>query len=358
MTVPLRILDTGLLPARRNLALTAALADLHQTGVIPDTLRFQHFHPSAIVGRHQSLAREVRLDRCREKGVETARRMTGGGAIYMGPGMLGWELIADRVHLPIRLDEITLKLCTGLARGLSGLGIAAAFRPRNDIEVDGRKVSGTGGYVDGRTLVFQGTVLIDFDVGDMVDVLAFPTMKLDRKGLASLEQRITSLRVLTGKAPVIADVCAAVTEGLAEAGGWTPAPGSLTPIEQDTANRLYDAEIGTDAFVTGDEVIEGRQVISLRQTPAGLIEVAISVRQSSDPRIERIWVTGDFFATPPRIVPDLESALTGVPLQQASTAAHRFLEARPVQLLAGSPADLVAAIADAATAFKRDMPPS
>ena len=355
---PLRILDTGVLTARRNLALTAALAELHRGGAIPDTLRFQHFHPAAIIGRHQSLARAVRVDRCRTKGVETARRMTGGGAIYMGPGLLGWELIADRAPLPARLDGITLQLCTGLAQGLSRLGIAAAFRPRNDIEVDGRKISGTGGYIEGRTLVFQGTVLIDFDMADMVDVLAFPTMKLDRKGLAAMEQRVTSLRALTVTAPSITQVCAAVTEGLAGAAGWIVEPGLLTSLEQDTANRLYDEEIGSDAFVTGDPTIVGGQSVHRRQTTAGLVEVAIVLRQSSDPRIERIWITGDFFATPPRIIPDLEAALAGVSLSQVGTAARRFLEERPVQILAGSSDDLVAAIAEAATGLERDMAPS
>ena len=361
MRVPLRILDTGLLTARRNLALTAALAELHRGGVIPDTLRFQHFAASAIVGRHQSLAREVRLDRCREKGVETARRMTGGGAIYMGPGLLGWELIADRARLPVGLDAITRRLCTGLAGGLSGLGIAAAFRPRNDIEVDGRKISGTGGYIDGRTLVFQGTVLMDFDVADMADVLVLPTMKPGRLGLTAMADRVTSLRVLLGQSPPVEEVCAAVTQGVTEglAGviGSAPERGILSDQEQSLADRLYDEEIGTEAFVAGSDCAIGdRTIVRSRQIPAGMLEVSISIRQPTDDRISRIWIMGDFFATPPRAIPDLEAALVGVRVSQASSVARSFLASRPVELLGGTIDDITAVIADAASVIEHGVP--
>lgn len=349
MTTPLRILDTGVLTARRNLALTAALAELHRTGATPDTLRFQDFHPAAIVGRHQSLAREVQLDRCRDLNVETARRMTGGGAIYMGPGLLGWELIADRSRLPARLDDIAKHLCTGLATGLRTLGIDAQFRPRNDIEVDGRKISGTGGNVDGRTLVFQGTVLIDFDVTDMAAVLTLPTMKRDRKGIDALADRVTSLRRLLGQAPAREAVTAAVTRGLAGALTATPHPGALMPFEQSAADQFYDAEIGTDAFVAGSDLaVQSSTVSRQRSIPAGILEVYIDMRSLSDPHINRIWIMGDFFVSPPRAIPDLEAALTGVRACDAAAVAERFLAERPVQILGGSPADLVALIKDAA----------
>jgi len=345
----LRVLDTGLRTARENLALTAALAEGHRANTTPDTLRFQDFHPSAIVGRHQSLAREVRLDRCSSLGVQTARRMTGGGAIYMGPGLLGWELIADKSRLPHGLDAITQTLCTGLATGLSTLGIDARFRPRNDIEVDGKKISGTGGYSDGRTLVFQGTVLIDFDVNDMAEVLALPSLKRDRNGIEALADRVTSLRCVLGSAPPRETVIAAVTGGLAAALGSAPFHGTLTPQEQAAAEHTHAAEFGTDAFVTGaDLATSGATLVSQRSIPAGILEVHIAVRTPQIPIIERIWIVGDIFASPPRAIPDLEAALVGTALADAPEAAQRFLSEHSVEILGGSPADVIALIQEAA----------
>ena len=75
----LRIVDSGLRDARFNLSLTEALSRGRAAGTTPDTLRFQHFPPSAIIGRHQLLHREVDLDWTAAHRVQTARRMTGGG---------------------------------------------------------------------------------------------------------------------------------------------------------------------------------------------------------------------------------------------------------------------------------------
>ncbi len=52
-----------------------------------------------MIGRHQALSQEVKLDWCRANGLEIARRITGGGALFMGPGLLGWELVFARATL-------------------------------------------------------------------------------------------------------------------------------------------------------------------------------------------------------------------------------------------------------------------
>ena len=56
--------------------------------------------------------------------------------------------------------DLAEKICNAAALGFRELGVDAKFRPRNDIEVDGRKISGTGGFFDGDVLIYQGTVLV------------------------------------------------------------------------------------------------------------------------------------------------------------------------------------------------------
>ena len=341
MSGALRIVDSGLRGARENLSLTAALAELHRQQAIPDTLRFQHFRPSAIVGRHQHLSREVDLQECVRRNVETARRMTGGGAIYMAEGLLGWELIVDRWRTPGPLDQISRTLCMGLASGLSRLGVQARYRPRNDVEVDGRKISGTGGYIDGRTLVFQGTVLIDFDVADMAAVLRLPIDKLDRKGLSALAQRVTSLKQVLAMTPTTAAVQQAVSGGLAEALDMKPQLAALSQQEEDIGARYFKDEIGTDTFVDGEELpASGSTVATRYATGGGLVEAVIRLRQGADPQIERAWITGDMFVTPPRSIPDLEAALVGINLSRAEQVARSFLDDSGAEMMGASSADL------------------
>ena len=101
MANPFRIIDTGVREGRANIAFDAALIDERQAGRVPDTIRFLSFPPTVLIGRHQDLSREIDLDYCAKHRIGTVRRITGGGAIYLDEGQLGWELVFDRASLGI-----------------------------------------------------------------------------------------------------------------------------------------------------------------------------------------------------------------------------------------------------------------
>ena len=94
-----RLLDTGINDGRWNVALDQVLIDAHRAGQAPDTLRFLRFTPSVLVGRHQDLSREIDVDYCARHGIDVGRRVTGGGALYLDPQQLGWELVCTRAAL-------------------------------------------------------------------------------------------------------------------------------------------------------------------------------------------------------------------------------------------------------------------
>lgn len=344
----LRIVDSGLRDARFNLSLTEALRRGRTAGTTPDTLRFQHFPPSAIIGRHQLLHREVDLDWVAAHGVQTARRMTGGGAIVMGPGLLGWELILSRRAAPGTLDEITALICTGVADAIARFGPPAAYRPRNDIEVNGRKVSGTGGYVEDDVLVFQGTVLVELDLDFMTRALILPVRKLGKRGLEVLAERVTDLRTLLGAAPPMPAVQDAMAASLAAALRLAPADGALTAAEWDAAAAIEAGEIGTEAFVRGhDDALprEGAVLSHTLQTPGGAIEVLLKLRDGGAPVVDQALVTGDFFAEPPSIIAGLEAHLRGRHVRDVAVAARAHLDAADAHFLGMDRDGFVAAIA-------------
>ena len=78
MLKPFRVLDTGVLEGRLNIAIGQAIVEARQQGSVPDTLRFLRFPPTALVGRHQALGQEIDLDYCQQNGIGIARRITGG----------------------------------------------------------------------------------------------------------------------------------------------------------------------------------------------------------------------------------------------------------------------------------------
>ena len=305
------------------------------------------FPPTALIGRHQALSREVDAQYCQTHGVGIARRITGGGAIYFDERQLGWELVFDRKTLGIgTLAELTREICEGAAAGLSRLGVTARYRPRNDIEVDGRKISGTGGFFDQDTLFYQGTVLVDLNPAEMTAALKVPQAKLAKRSLDSAAQRVVTLKELLGAAPSIEAIQQALLAGFAQRLGIAPEPGGITPQEEELAARYFQEEIGTDAFVGEiDDPPAADDVRSASHTgPGGTITVYAQLAGAQRERIDRVLITGDFFVTPPRTVFDLEAALRQVPVAEAGAAIDRFFERAEVGLLSVSPGDFRSAV--------------
>lgn len=350
MAPAFRVIDTGLRAGRRQIAFDQAMIEAHHAGAIPDSIRFLRFPPTALVGRHQSLSREINLDYCRAHGVGIARRITGGGAIYFDEGQLGWNLVMHRATLGFAsLTELTRRLCEAAAAGLSRLGVDARYRPRNDIEVDGRKVSGTGGFFDQDTLFFQGTVLADMNPDDMLAALNVPAAKLEKRGLDSAARRIVTLKELLGAAPGMDALQDALLGGFAERLGIAPVRGEITAEEEALAARHHDEEIGTDAFVAEiDDPGSEYGVRSASHTgPGGTIMAHVRLEGPRNDRIREVLITGDFFVTPPRTIYDLEAALRNVEAAHAGAAIERFFRDAEVGLLTVAPADFRAAVESA-----------
>ena len=342
-----RVIDTGLRGGRANIAFDQALIEAHKSAAIPDTIRFLRFTPSALVGRHQNLDAEIDRDWCMAHGVELARRITGGGAIVMNPGMLGWELVFARRRFAYDdLGDLAARLCTAAAGGLSRLGVTARFRPRNDIEVDGRKIGGTGGFFDGNTIFYQGTLLIEGDPALAMRPLRLAEAKQARHGVAAAADRVTTLAALRGgAAPSLEDAKAALLAGFAEGLGIVTLPAPVGDAEEVLARRLSDAEIGTDEFVDGFAPVAGPDVVEARLAlPGGAIQVTLKLAGARRDRIGQALFTGDFFVTPPRVIFDLEAALKGIAVARAAATTERFLADAGAEILSVRPADFAAAV--------------
>ncbi len=338
-----RVIDAGLREGRFNIALDAAMIGLHQAGRIPDTIRFIHFPPTALVGRHQVLGRELDLGYCRSRGIGIARRVTGGGAIYMDEGQLGWALVFHRRTLGLgSLGDVAHAICEAVATGLAGLGVDARYRPRNDIEVDGRKISGTGGFFDGDTLIYQGTVLLELDPRRMLAALRVPASKLARHGAGSAAQRVVTLRELLGdRTPGVAAVQAALLEGFTRRLGLRSYEGAVTEDELALAAQHYADEIGTEAFVA--EIDEPTDAAAWSQgtheCPGGVITAFVRLEGVPANRIGQVLFTGDYFVAPPRVVLDLEASLKGLGIGQAGVAVEAFFAGRELAALSVAPSD-------------------
>jgi lipoate-protein ligase A len=325
---PFRVIDTGIRGGRANIAFDQALIEAHRGGHIPDTIRFLRFRPSALIGIHQILSHEVRLEHCKARGIEIARRITGGGGLYLDEGQIGWELVFARSRLGFAdLRQATRRICESVALGLNKLGVPASYRPRNDIEVDGRKISGTGGFFDGDTMFYQGTLLIDLEPAEMIAALKVPVDKLAKRDLTSACQRIVTMReILADKLPDLKGIYQGLLAGLAEGLEILPQWGNVSAFEERLAEQLFGDEIGGDAFVEMFDApeVDDTAVSASLTRPGGSLRADIRLEGASRRRIREALITGDFFVTPPRVIFDLEAVLRGAELTDAEAIVGEF----------------------------------
>lgn len=309
------------------------------------------FPPTALIGRHQDLSRELNLDYCAQDGVGTVRRITGGGAIYLDEGQLGWELVFHRSSLGIAaLPDLAREICNAAAAGLAELGVNAKFRPRNDIEVNGRKISGTGGFFDGDVLIYQGTVLVDMNAAQMVKALNVPQKKVAKHNLDSAAQRVVTLKELLGDdLPDMETIKAALIKGFTAGFGIHAEPGEITAAEESLAKTFFDEEIGTDEFVAEiDNPAGSGEVLAGTHTGAGgTIDSFVKLEGPTLGILQRVLITGDFFVTPPRVVLDLEAHLQGARLEEVEPLIKRFFAEADVGMLSVTPDDFHASIVNA-----------
>ncbi len=348
MPQPLRLLDSGLQPAARHIALNRALLAGHRAGQSPDTLRFFRFPPSVVVGYHQSVAQEVHVDFCRAHGIDIQRRLSGGGAVYLDERQLVWELYLHRDRLPgADMQRVAATLCGAVAEALQALGVAARFRPRNDVEVDGRKLCGTGGVFEGDTILYQGTLLLDFDVARMLRALRIPAEKLAGKAVSSARERVTSLAALLGQAPPLDVVQRALADAFAATLGVSIEPGTLDAREQARqAAALREIEDPAWVHAIDRPASEAPDGEALLRRPAGLLRAGVLVDVPAA-RLKQAWLSGDFMVRPRRIVADLEAALRGVPWDEVAAVTRAVLARPGVDLMGLQAEDFAAVLAQA-----------
>ena len=146
--------------------------------------------PSVIFGRNQLIENEVNLEYCKQHGIQTFRRKSGGGCVYADMSNIMFAYITDDENVNFTFNRYINMVVLVLRK----LGVDARGGGRNDIMIGDRKVSGNAFYhIPGRSIV-HGTMLYDTNMENMVGSITPTNEKLVSKGIASVRQRIALLK--------------------------------------------------------------------------------------------------------------------------------------------------------------------
>jgi lipoate-protein ligase A len=228
-----------------NMAVEEAIPRLVGEGKSPSTVRFWHNSNTIVIGCFQSAKLEVNMEACKETGTEIVRRFTGGGAVYHDSGNLNYAVSLRKDHPLVpgqNLQSVFEKLSEGSVQGLRKLGVRAEFQPVNDIQVDGKKVSGAAGSIRWNTIFHHGCILVNSDLRILGKVLNVPKAKLEERHVMSVQKRVTTVRDELGREISTREVRDAIVGGIESCYGVGVEPGDLTKEELGLAEELYQTK--------------------------------------------------------------------------------------------------------------------
>ncbi len=191
-----------------------------------DTLRFylwQNAH-TVVIGKNQHAPSEVFLDHLTQDKGTLARRSSGGGAVYHDLGNLNFTFIA-----PTGLFDIQ-KQMEMIALALREAGVNAQVNGRNDIEIEGAKVSGNAFAHSSNKHLHHGTLLVNVDKSKLAKYLNVNPKKLKRKNVNSVAARIVNLKEL-----IDIDIPSLKAHLFKAVEKYTQTQGSILPFPLDQA---------------------------------------------------------------------------------------------------------------------------
>lgn len=250
--------------------------------------------PSVIVGLNQNVYAEVNLDYLDAQGICLVRRSTGGGAVYHDLQNLNYTLVGRDVS-PVPVVE-----------ALRRLGVPAELSGRNDIFVEGRKVSGYARRVWRDRELIHGTLMYDVDLDTLARALDVPGSKLAVKGVASVRSRVANLKEYLPGFASLDELQAALQEILADGDGALP----FGEADLAAVQTLRDTKYATWEWNYGQS--RTASLVRRATLPCGTVEVQLEVDRGV---ITSVRFDGDFLGDWP--VEEMEEQLTGVRFERS-----------------------------------------
>ncbi len=145
---------------------------------------------TVVVGKHQNVLGEINYSFVRENNITVARRISGGGTVFHDAGNVNFSFI-KKVKSPA---EISFKQFTKPVReALAKLGVKATTSGRNDLLINGKKISGNAEHIFKNRVLHHGTLLYNSDLKNLGEAIKVIPEKYISKAVQSNRSEVANI---------------------------------------------------------------------------------------------------------------------------------------------------------------------
>ena len=257
-----------------------------------DTVILWQNKNAVIIGRNQNTLSEINRESIEKYGISVVRRITGGGAVFHDLGNINYSIISLNSG-PNALNF--RKFAEPITCILSSMGVNAEFSGRNDLTVNGRKISGNAQHISGERILHHGTLLFSSDLDKVSEVLTVDPRKIRTKAVSSVRSRVANIsEFLPDDSGMTAlDFISVLETYFIEKMSCKLLP--LTEEENRNINTLAASKYRTWQWNYGNS--PKYSFSKTEYLPCGTVEISLEI---CDGRIINAAVYGDFFSIRPK----------------------------------------------------------
>lgn len=255
---------------------------------------------SVIIGKNQNALAEIDLDYVKKNRIKVVRRLSGGGAVFHDLGNLNFTFI---VNEGLSSFADFRKFTEPIIEVLRELSVDAEFSGRNDITIEGRKISGNAQYCYKNRILHHGTLLFSSSIRDLSAALKPRSLKFEDKAVKSVEKRVTNISEHLKKPLTIEEFIDLIMDHVKR--GKEGRVYEFTSEDVKKIDELVREKYGTWEWNFGES--PEYKFKNEKKFPGGTVEVHLNVEKG---RIEDVKFYGDFFGK--RDVAEVERLLKGV----------------------------------------------
>ncbi|PFO04304.1 lipoate--protein ligase [Bacillus sp. AFS076308] len=291
--------NKGITDPRINLAIEEyALKNLD----INETyLLFYINEPSIIIGKNQNTIEEINTDYVDRNGIHVVRRLSGGGAVYHDLGNLNFSFITkddgESFHNFRKFTEPVVE-------ALQKLGVNAMLSGRNDLEVEGRKISGNAQFSTKGRMFSHGTLMLNSEIENVVSALKVKKDKIESKGIKSVRSRVANISEFLTEKISIEEFRSLLLKNIF--GGQDEIPEYI--LTEEDWEKIH--QLSKERYQNWDWNYGKSPKFNLQHShrfPVGSVDVRLEVNKG---KIENCKIYGDFFGVGE--VSEIEKRLTGI----------------------------------------------